>query len=227
MIYMSMNTRNDILNNIKAQFKKLMFADNASTQVTTNDGKTFVILGQELAVGVEIYLLNTDNTQTPIDNGDYNLSDGTIISVTDNKVSNITAPDAAKATESPVSPAADTSSTPAAMAMGDGMPDGMPTDGAVEDPADAQEDMDTEARLSALEQQIQEIMQMLSGTMNTTEKMMSAHIKMSETVEKIANEPAGAKANNGKKFITDKSVDISNSMDEIRAIQKRMGSMKG
>jgi hypothetical protein len=220
-----MTTRNQILDNIKAQFKKLMFADTASTQVTTNDGKTFIILGQELAIGCEIYLLNQDNTQTPVDNGDYNLSDGTVITVTDNKISNITAPDAAQATESPVSPAADTSTTP--MAMGNGMPDAMPDGTDAEDPADVQTDMDTEARISALEQQIQEIMQMLSGTMNQTEKMMASHIKMSEVVEKIAAEPAGTKATNGKKFITDRTTDVSNSMDEIRAIQKRISSIKG
>lgn len=215
-------TRNEILNNIKEQFKKMMFADAPKTSTfTTTDGKNLIVMGEDIAVGVEIYQVDDNNVQTPLDNGDYTLTDGRTFTVADNKVSDITAPDPAQQEESPAGGASDASQ--AKMEMGDGMPDGMPTDpDAAEEPAD-----DTEARLSALEQQIQEILQMLQGTMAQTEKMMNSQVEMSETVRKIAAEPAGEKPKIGKVYVTDKQTTMSASMDDIRQIQKRLTQVKG
>jgi len=202
-----------------------MFADAPKTTgFTTTDGKNLIVIGEDIAVGVEINQVDDQNNQTPLDNGDYTLTDGRTFTVTDGKVSNITAPDASQQEESPVGGASDAST--AKMEMGDGMPDGMPTDPETPE-AEATEDADTESRLSALEQQIQEILQMLQGTMTQTEKMMNSQVEMSETVRKIANEPAGEKPKVGKKMIqTVESISMS-SMEEIREIQKRMSSVKG
>lgn len=208
--------RQEILDNIKQQFKKMMnFADSPSTTpFTTTDGKNIVVIGEDLSVGCEIYLLDDNNQQTPLDNGDYTLTDGRKITVTDNKVENIMAPNPAEQTESPVEPAK--------MEMGDGMPDEMPTENETEN-----DGTNVEARLSALEQQIQEVLQMLAGTMTQTEKMMNSQVEMSETVRKIAEEPAGEKPKARKVYVTDKEIQMSSSMDEIRNLQKRMNSVKG
>jgi hypothetical protein len=119
-------TRNEILQNIKEQFRKMMFAGSLTMGCTTKEGKNLIAMGEDLAVGVEIYQVDDNNVQSPLDNGDYTLTDGRIITVTDNKVANITAPDPAQQEESPVGGASE--ATNAKMEMGEGMPDGMPTE---------------------------------------------------------------------------------------------------
>jgi len=213
--------RIQILNEIKAQFKKMMFAEefaNLTTPYTTTDGKNIIVMGEDLTEGVEIYQVDDNNVQSPLENGDYTLQDGRLFTVTDNIVSSVTAPDPAQATESPVAPAK--------MEMGDGMPDGQLNSGG-ETPEDVIAEGEVESRISALEQQVQELMQMLQGTMTQTEKMMSSHIEMSETVKKIASEPDGKKVTTGKKLIQDNQTISNFSMDEIREIGKRMNSVKG
>lgn len=209
-------TRNEWLSSMRNQFSKLMFGEPDTAQFTTTDNKNLIVLGTDIAVGVEIYELDSNNAQTPLSDGDYTLSDGRTITVKDNKVSEIIAPDPAQAEESPVAPASEDMVAPPVM-----------EDTPTEDVPD--ESDDSESRISALESQveeltnqIQELMQMLSGSMSKTEQVMNQHLEMSEKIKEISNEPGGIKTNPSKKMIENNSTVNTVSMDEIRSIQKRM-----
>jgi hypothetical protein len=179
-------TRNEIIENLKIQFKKLMF-DDASTQLTTGDGKNLIVMGTDAEIGLEIYLVNADNTQTPLENGDYILSDGRTITVADGKISDVKAPEAADAPAEETQPMAE--------------------DAPVEEtPAEeAKSDDEVVKRIEALEQAVNEILQMLQGAMSKTEQTLSAQKELKERVAKFAEAPSTEKIevkpkiNTGKK----------------------------
>ena len=201
--------RNELLNNIKAQFKKLMFAGETYT-CTTVDGKNLIVIGgTEVATGLEIYEVNSDGTQIPLENGEYKLMDGKTIVVTDNLVSEIKLPEAPQAeVEAPAETTVEM--------CGETIMEDMP-----EAPEMPEEDMMAK-RLDALEAQIAEIMNILSGTMEKTNMIEDKTIKMSETIIKLSAEPAGNKANIGKKMVQDAATKQSATMDEIREIAKKL-----
>ncbi len=209
--------RNELLNNIKQQFKKLMFATENYT-CTTTDGKNLIVIGgTDIATGLEIYEVNADGTQKPLENGDYKLMDGRSIMITDNVISEVKMPEAPEAETEEVELCGNT-------VMGD-MPDEI-TDIEDEMPEVEDEMMEDKGlmakRIEALESQIAEIMNMLSGTMAKTSDIEDKTIKMSETIIKLSNEPAGEKANLGKKMIQDKATKANVTMDEIRDIAKKL-----
>lgn len=169
--------RKEIIENLKLQFKKLMFAD-ASTQLTTNDGKNLIVMGSDAEVGLEIYLLNPDNTQTALDNGDYVLTDGRTITVADGKIAEVKAPDAAETSN-------------------DSPEETMAEDAA---PADTEETTDDSAtdeevlnRIAALEEAVNQILEMMQGAMSKTEQTMSAQKSLTERFEKFAEQPSADK----------------------------------
>lgn len=211
--------RNEMFNKLKMEFKKLMFASN-STTLETQDGKSIIVLAEDIAVGVEVYLLDSDNTQKPLDNGDYKLTDGRTISVADNKVTNISAPEGEKApktdgsTDKGAAPVADTK-------MADGMPDGQTnSDGANAD--DVAADGEMEARVSALEEQMTKLMTMLEGSMASQTKMYALNTELSKKIKVLEKQPDGQPIKLGKKMISDKS---SDDIEEIREmINKKRNS---
>lgn len=210
--------RDEILKNIKEQFKQLFAYAPATTPFTTNDGKNLLVLGEDLSVGCEIVEVDDANNQTALNDGEYSLSDGRKIMVKEGKVDNITAPDAAQATESPV--------VEAKVEMEDGMPDGqLDSEGKSED--EIEEGSETESRLSALELQVTEILQMLQETLGAAQEVKQSQVKMNEQIKKISEEPAGNPIRNKKVYISDKETKLSTSMDEIREIQKKLTSVKG
>jgi hypothetical protein len=213
--------RNELLNNIKAQFKKLMFATENYT-CTTVDGKNLIVLGgTDIATGLEIYEVNADGTQIPLENGDYKLMDGRSIMITDNLVSEVKMPEAPAAeVEAPAEEVEMCGTTIMEVSPDEisEVEDEMPE---IED--EMMEDKGLMAkRIEALESQIAEIMNMLSGTMKKATDIEDKTIKMSEQIIKLSNEPAGEKANVGKKMVQDVATKNSVTMDEIREIAKKI-----
>jgi hypothetical protein len=199
--------RNELLKNIKEQFKKLIFATENYT-CTTKDGKNLIVMGgTDVATGLEIYEVNADGTQKPLENGEYKLMDGRSIMITDNVISEVKMPEA---------PAAEAPAEEVEMCGETNMED-MPVE--MPESEDEEEDKDEKGmmakRIEALEAQITEIMNMLSGTMEKTSKM-------SEQIVKLSDQPAGEKANLGKKMIQDKATKSNVTMDEIREIAKKL-----
>lgn len=176
-VYIHIMTRKEILENLKLQFKKLMF-DSASTQLITTDGKNIIVMGSDAEVGLEIYLLNPDNTQTALDNGDYILDDGRTISVTDGKISDVKAPDAsATSNDSP-----DNSAMAGATASDATTPETETDDSAI--------DEEIVTRIEALEEAVNQILDMLQGAMSKTEQTMSGQKELKEKFEKFAAAPS-------------------------------------
>lgn len=172
--------RKEIIENLKLQFKKLMFAD-AEIQLTTNDGKNLIVMGTDAEVGLEVYLLNPDNTQTALDNGDYVLTDGRTITVTDGKIAEVKAPDAAETSN-------------------DSPEETMAEDAAPAEAADTEETTDDSAtdeevlnRIAALEEAVNQILEMMHGAMSKTEQTMSAQKSLTERFEKFAEQPSADK----------------------------------
>ena len=196
-------TKNQILESLKLGFKRMLFAGETS-QVTTTDGKTIIAYGEDIMVGCEAYLLNSDNTQSPLENGDYMLQDGRTITVTDNNITEIKEPEAPAAIESP-----EINATNLSEYVKEDMP---------EDNKEEKLESETEARISALENTVEEMMKMLQDYLNESAEMKQEQVKMSEKIKKIADQPAGEKPKVSKKMYGES---ISN-MDEIRQLQKKL-----
>lgn len=80
------------------EMEKKMFTD-----FEVEDGTRLTTPSETLEVGADIFGINLDGNQFPLDNGDYKLTDGRVVSVEDNKIKSISEP--AMAEESPVSSA--------------------------------------------------------------------------------------------------------------------------
>lgn len=189
--------RKEIIENLKIQFKKLMF-DSASTQLVTSDGKNIIVMGEDAAVGLEVYLLADDNTQTPLDNGDYILNDGRTITVTDGKISDVKAPEA-EATEND-------------------SPEELTTEEPVTEEAPKSDD-EVLSRITALEEAVNQILEMLQGAMSKTEQTLSAHKALTERVEKFASAPSTEKIEVKPKMNTGSATALS--IEDILEKSKR------
>lgn len=165
--------RNETIKSIKESLKKLFSAEEKKfSDYTLTDGSKITCPETELSVGCEVYALDDMGNQTPLENGDYVLSDGRTITVENNAVTAISEQTSTES-ETPVSDA-----NVANTAMADGMAD---------TPADQG---DLASRVADLEAQLEEILNLLKsmadGTAEAQSQMMSA-------VKKIADEP-GAEA---------------------------------
>lgn len=211
------------LSGIRSLFNKIMFGDNQTT-VTTNDGKNLIVIGNDVQEGFEIYLLDENNKQTPLESGDYTLDDGRIITVTmDGTKSTITgiklpdAPQADKQAETPVM-------------MEDGMPDGqLNSDGKTEE--DVKQDGDVESRISGLEQTVSQLLEMIKPLLENTEKMMSKNFSLQKEVEDLGGQPDGKKLPSAKKFASDFTKTITDdekeySLDGAKEALKKIQSNK-
>jgi hypothetical protein len=205
--------RNNILENIRKQFRQL-FSSYETTPVSTADGKNLLIMGSGLEIGYTLVEVNEDNTQTPLADGEYNLSDGTKVGVTGGLISAIMAPEPAKEGE--------TSPMDVATIEMEEMP--MDVEEVIDpEMADGYEDkrMDMEKRISELESQLQEVMKMLSETMGSCGMLKETQVQMSNQLKSISNEPAGSSIS-VKKMVQDKATKNITTLDEIREIQKKM-----
>jgi hypothetical protein len=229
--------KNEALSKIQDQLKKLM-AFNFSKEVKFDniklkDGSEICVAeGTDLEVGVDVYKLDDKGVQSPLDDGSYELEDGRVLVVTGSKVESIgeANPDA-PATEETPSEDANVNAEKEKMEL--------PT-GGEEKPAEKVESPDDEAalgdRLSQLESQVAQILEILQGMGSMQEQAMSKIVELS-------NEPAeqSFKSNYSKKNVdgdmtalkeirktlksnTNKSLDSSN--DDIAALRNTLKKMK-
>lgn len=205
--------KTDLLENIRMQFKRLMFANETCTYTTT-DGKNIIVLGSDVAPGVEIYELDATNNQIPLANGEIVLSDGRKVIVKDNKVETITAP---SAEEMPIEP-----TTVEQMAdIAPEMPEMSPE---IESPDDVAEDTDTQKRIADLEMKIEELYNMLQGNMAKTADMIKCNMEMSEQIKVLSAEPATTPHKQTKVFASTKTSENSTTIENIRNIINQKNS---
>lgn len=199
--------KKDLLENIRLQFKRLMFAGETCS-FTTSDGKNIIVMGADIAPGVEVYEIDSDNNQTPLANGEITLVDGRKIIITDNKVETITAP---SAEEMPMEP-----TTVEEMAE-ETITDTIET-------TDSMEATDVEKRISELEMKIEELYNMLQGSMTKTEDMVKCNLQMSEQIKVLSGEPATISHKPTKTLTTTKDSEKFNTIENIKNLVNKKNS---
>jgi hypothetical protein len=80
------------------EMEKKMFSD-----YECEDGTRLTTPGDTLEVGADVFGINLDGNQFPLNNADYKLADGRVVSVEDNKIKSISEP--AMVEESPITSA--------------------------------------------------------------------------------------------------------------------------
>ncbi|RYY51491.1 MAG: hypothetical protein EOO06_00370 [Chitinophagaceae bacterium] len=171
--------RNEMIQKLKDQFKSfLSFSETTveTIEVTTEDGVKMMVNSAEITVGVEIFLVNEDGIQSPVENGDYKLEDGRTITVEDGKISAIAekeeSTEETSVEDAPVEFAEETS---------------------VEETSS---ENDLETRVAALESQVSEILSKMETMSLNNNQMFSKIEEFSKTAgaESIQINKTGAKA---------------------------------
>jgi len=150
------------------EMEKKMFTD-----FEVEDGTKVTTPAAELEVGADIFGINLEGNQYPLDNGDYKLTDGRVVSVEDNKVKSISEP--AMTEESPV-----TSADLEKVAMEE-MPVG-------EEPSVEIEVEDAEVVPSA-EERIAKLEEIVGKVLMAVDEMKKAHEEMMSSMKKFSSEP--------------------------------------
>jgi Mg2+ and Co2+ transporter CorA len=185
-----MTNKEEAILNIREALKKLMsFSGEKSAEDFGNkdqmkyedmllkDGSMVCIEeGKTLEVGVPIYKKDEAGNQTPLEDGSYELENGTTITVKDSMVESVS--------ETNTNPQVEAGSTPATEAKMEEEPE-------VESKKDDMED-----RLEALEEQISQILDMLKSMTNLQEETMSK-------VKEFAALPDAEPIKTGKKPVAD------------------------
>ena len=181
---------------IKEQLKRLMtFSVDAETPVEKKmtsiklkDGTEISYAdGSELGIGIEVYKIDVDGNQTPIEDGDYDLEDGRIITIKDGGVEVIAeAPVEAGAEETPITSEKQKEEDGAKLEEPKG----------VEVEVETAEGADMEARISAMEENISSIMEAIS-TMGHMQEMSMTKIKAIESAPAASSIKVGKTTSNG------------------------------
>ena len=208
-----MTKKDEAMLKIKEQLKRLMrFSETPET--ATDDTKKFSTIkledgteisipeGGEIGVGTEVYSTDEAGNQTPLADGDYILEDGRTITVSSGSVESIgDTSDSETAKEE--TPSNDAST------VADEKMDAV--DGEEEEPVAGEP---IEDRVSSLENQVAELIEMIQGMGSMTEVAMSK-------IEEIASAPATESIKVGKTPATSKEFNsIRNEMDELKEIVK-------
>lgn len=163
-----------------------------------------------LEVGSDVFGINLEGNQYPLDNGDYKLTDGRTVSVEDNKVKSIS--EAAMIEESPV-----TSADLEKVEMEE-MPVG---EESIEiEVEDAEVAPSADERISKLEEVLGKVLMAIDEIKKANEEMMGSVKKFSEepgaepiVMEKGIGSPVDPKAFSKRKNVSE--------IDEIREIMKK------
>jgi len=178
-----MNKQDAILK-IKESLKNLMkfseVTESKFAEIIAKDGKKYVTPADKLDVDVEIYGLDEEGNQIPVENGPIELEDGSTIIVTDNKVTEIKTVEPKDGEESPIE---------------DAEMEVEPTDieKEVEVETEPVSDDDYGKRIEKIEMQMEEILTILSSMVSNGEETMEKVETALSKIEKISDEPAGVK----------------------------------
>ena len=154
---------------IDTEMEKKMFTD-----FEVEDGTKITTPGIELEVGSDVFGINLEGNQYPLDNADYKLTDGRIISVEDNKIKSISEP--AKTEESPVTSADLEKVEMEELPIGEEGP-------SIEIEVEEKEvESSTEERIAKLEE-------IIGKLMITIDEINKAHEQMMGDMKKFSEEP--------------------------------------
>ena len=146
---------------------KKMFSD-----YECEDGTKLTTPGETLEVGADVFGINLDGNQFPLNNADYKLADGRVVSVEDNKIKSISEP--AMVEESPV-----TSADLEKVKMEE-MPVG-------------EESVEIEvedAELPMSEERVAKLEEIVGKLLMAVAEMQKAHEEMMGSMKKYSEEPA-------------------------------------
>jgi hypothetical protein len=194
--------RTETIKSIKESLKKLFSVEEKTfSDYVLSDGTKITSADADLQIGSQVYAVDDQGNQTPLDDGDYILGDGRTITVVGNAITEIAGVESTDA-ESPVEDA-DTSSDAPAMKMDDNAPVA---------PAD---EADLAQRVTDIEANIEEILTILQSLNTGSEQMMSA-------ISKIGDEPGEEKVKVIKKGYEEyntKKVSQRKNMSEIEELR--------
>lgn len=203
-------TKEEAMLKIKDQLKKLMSFSEEATEpaeekkystMKLKDGSEISIAdGTELGVGVEVFKIDADGNQVPAEDGEYELEDGRKITLKGGMVESIAeveVAEAEKVDETPMDPAQ----------MNEAPGIGAPAEG---------ESNPVEERISALESQIAQILELLQGMGQMQEVAMSK-------IEKLSSQPATESIKVGKKPEMSNTTfsSLKNEIDELKDMRKK------
>jgi hypothetical protein len=150
------------------EMEKKMFSD-----YECEDGTRLTTPGETLEVGADIFGINLDGNQFPLNNADYKLADGRVVSVEDNKIKSISEP--AMVEESPVTSADLKKVEMEEMPVGE--------ESIKVEVEDAEVPSSVDERIAKLEE-------VISKLMITIDEISKAHEEMMGSMKKYSEEPA-------------------------------------
>lgn len=169
--------------------------------VTANDGTVINYPdGSELEVGTELVTVDADGNETPLEDGTYELQDGRTLTVSGGVVESISGVGASNGEETPIDDA-----------KMDATQEAEGQDGSAED--DSNDDGSLQDRVSALENTMAEILELLQGMSSAQEMAMSK-------IQEIASAPAAESIKIGKTVENNFSKTHSN-IEYLREIKKK------
>ena len=159
----------------KVQEDTEMMEKKSFTDFEVQDGTKLTTPAASLEVGVDIFGIDLDGNQFPLNNADYKLTDGRIVSVEDNKVKAISEPSDIE--ESPVSEA-------------DLKKVKMQTEGEVIVEEKDKEEMQEEGEMISAEERIGKLEEVLGKVLMAIDEIKKAHEEMMGKVQRYSDEPA-------------------------------------
>ncbi len=180
---MNKNERNNLAMSIKNSLFQLFSKEAKFSDFVLTDGTKITTSADDLEVGAEVYCLDDQGNQTPLDNGEYVVNDGRTIVVENNVIKEVKLPEDATEDETPVSDA-NTSNSMVNEKMEDGMADAPSEEG------------DLASRLTDVENHIEEILNMIKQLMDGTAK---SEQQMMSRIDQISDEPGDSPVRSSKK----------------------------
>ncbi len=169
-----MLNRNELINRLMVRIQSFMEPEVKIQEVKfevsskTTDGREMIIVGDQIGIGLEIYEL-VDGVRVDLVDGEYELTDGTKVSVESGLIKELEGPE----------PEQEIEIEPATVEMcGEEMKKEEDIK-MMEDPRVGE----LETKVADLEKQVMDLITIIEGTMSKQEKM-------SETINKIAKQPA-------------------------------------
>lgn len=169
-----MLNRNELINRLMVRIQSFMEPEVKIQEVKfevsskTTDGREMIIVGDQIGIGLEIYEL-VEGVRVDLVDGEYELTDGTKVSVESGLIKELEGPE----------PEQEIEIEPATVEMcGEEMKKEEDIK-MMEDPRVGE----LETKVADLEKQVMDLITIIEGTMSKQEKM-------SETINKIAKQPA-------------------------------------
>ena len=214
-------TKDEAILKIKDQLKKLMsFSSEADDSAEQTEEKKFISMklkdgseisildGTELGVGTEVFIVDTDGNQKPIDDDSYVLDDGRTIVVKGGKVESISEADSTQEDAK--------TETPETSAQMESTEDEKDSEKDKEKMSDGEETTSVEERVSNLENQISQILEILQG-MNSMQEVAMSKIKEIEDAPAVPSVKTGKVINTGNQAFSS----IKNEIDELKEMKKK------